>query len=442
MASRPLYLLLLYLASASSTVDDVDINHLANVNTDFGLRMYKVIASNSATSTYGNIFFSPFSISTAFAMLHLGTNNNTRKELDDVMGFGNTLADDDNVHAVFEMLLESLLPQDDYYQLGIANRLFAAKDYEILESYVRNTQDYYNAPTERLDFINKGEQSRQYINEWVETKTHDKIKDFFKPGVLNAATVVVLVNAIYFKADWYKEFDKELTRKEMFTNYLGDAIEVDMMSMTSHFLYGESSDLHAKVLQIFYDGDKTSMVLMLPREGHTLADVINKLDNNKLKETLQSLRTNEVIVKLPRFEITQDINLKPVLQHMGIRDAFDSESADLSRINGKKNLVVSEAIHKAFIKVDETGTEAAAATGIGVVATSAGGRRELPEFIADQPFLFMIRHVETESTLFIGRMGDPTKSESSVEAVTGSTKAITSSCFVVWFAVLFLYILY
>ena len=438
MASRPLSLLLLLLASSSATVDDVDIKHLANVNTDFGLRMYKVIASNSDPSTNGNIFFSPFSISTAFAMLHLGTNSNTRKELDDVMGFGNTLKDDDDVHAIYAMLLESLLPQEDYYQLGIANGLFAAKDYEILESYVNNTQNYYNAPTERLDFVTEGEQSRQYINKWVETKTHDKIKDFFKPGVIDASTVLVLVNAIYFKSDWYKEFDKELTRKEMFTNYLGNAVEVDMMSMTSHFLFGESSDLHAKILQMFYDGDKTSMVLMLPLDGHTLADVINKLDQDTLKETLGSLMTKEVKVKLPRFEITQDVNLKPVLQHMGIRDAFEGGAADLSRINGKKNLVVSEAIHKAFIKVDETGTEAAAATGIVVYESAAINE---PQFIANQPFLFMIRHTETESTLFMGRMGDPTKSESSVDDLTDttdSTVAIRSSCLIIWFAALFI----
>jgi serpin B len=375
---------------------------IASVVTDnngFALDMYAKLSDGS-----GNVFFSPWSISAAFAMTYEGARGRTAEEMRQVLHF---TADDLVRRSSFASLYNKLNPQGAKYQLSTANALWAQKDYPFLAEYQDTVLNYYAGRVTNLDFIKETEASRQIINTWVEEQTNNKIEDLLPPDSLNAMTRLVLTNAVYFKGDWVKGFKKSETKDQNFRTPTG-AVKVPMMSRTdkdSRFGYFENDDL--QVLEMPYKGDKISMLVLLPK-----SDSLQGLETSLTAENLQlwsaSARENNerVSVFFPRFKFETKYSLVPIFEEMGMPTPFSME-ADFSGMDGTKLLYISVVFHQAYVDVDEKGTEAAAATA--VVMTLNGIPSGPLTFRADHPFIFIIQDRDTGSILFMGRVEDPSK---------------------------------
>jgi len=255
-----------------------------------------------------------------------------------------------------------------------------------------------------VDFVGATEKSRQAINLWVEDQTNKKIKDLIPQGVLTALTRLVLTNAIYFKGDWASQFKESATKDASFKLGGGKTVQAPLMYQKGKFGYKEDRDV--QVLSMPYKGDDLSMVVVLPKKVDGLADVTANLTAAKIDAWTTRLYKRDVYVHLPKFKVESQFGLNDVLAKMGMPDAFDSSKANLSGMNGARNLYISAVIHKAYVDVNEEGTEAAAATAV-VVALRSAPRRTT--FRADHPFLFLIRHNKTGAILFMGRLANPKK---------------------------------
>ena len=258
-----------------------------------------------------------------------------------------------------------------------------------------------------VDYITNVEKAREEINNWVEKKTNNKIKDLIPPGVLSSDTRLTLVNAIYFKGLWLEQFKQKETFPGSFFVSQNEEIKVEMMHQKAEFKYSESEELACQILEMPYIGKKMSMVIFLPKETHGLAKLEGKMTYDKLNESLSSLMyasLDEVEVFLPKFKLTQQFDLNDVLSKMGAKEMFIPGKADLSGISSQ-SLFVSKVVHKAFVEVNEEGTEAAAATAVGVALMCMP--LPAPIFKADHPFLFLIRHNESGAILFLGRLVKP-----------------------------------
>jgi serpin B len=275
---------------------------------------------------------------------------------------------------------------------------------------VKTTSDYYRAGLQEVDFANATEESRHTINTWVAQKTKDKIQDLLSPGLLTSDTKFVLTNAAYFKADWEMPFDKNLTKEKLFSITATQQVQVPMMHLPkAYFRYTKLDEL--QVLELPYIGNKLSMVILLPKQVDGLADLESRLTPKNLENWLSfsEVRYDDdaskgVKVWLPKFKMSSKFNLKEVLSNMGMRLAFIDGAANFSGINDKARLAISEVVHKAFVDVNEEGTEAAAATAV-IGGTRGGGQP--PSFVVDHPFLFLIRDNQSGSILFIGRVVNP-----------------------------------
>ncbi|XP_074211356.1 serpin B3-like [Camelus bactrianus] len=381
----------------------------------FGVDLYQQIRQSS---TGENIFYSPLSIMSAFGMLYLGSRGNTAAQLQKALHFnkvaenptGGATADPvenpENHH--FQKLLTELNKPTDAYELNVANRLYGRKEFPFLQEYMDNVKKLYLASVESADFANAPEESRKMINSWVERQTNEKIKELFPKGSLDSSTALVLVNAIYFKGQWHRKFKEENTVEEKFWLNKDRSKSVQMMKEMNTFNFTSLEDMQVKILEIPYKGAELSMMLLLPNEVDGLQKLEDKLTAEKLLEwtSSQNMRTSQVDLHLPRFKVEETYDLKDMLRALGVVDAFNSQKADFSGMTRKNNLVVSKAVHKSFVEVNEEGTEAAAATGIstGIRITSIP-RYEL--FHCDHPFLFFIRHNKTNSILFLGRVSSP-----------------------------------
>lgn len=390
------------LAGACAGMDVDSPERLVAANNKFTADIYKQVKGKD-----GNLFLSPYSVSSALSMLYAGAKGNTAKEMVDTLNFGSIPQPEMRVHEYCRMLQKGLnaIEKKGDVQLAVANSLWPQKSFKIEDAFTSRLKIAYGADVTPVDFIGASEDARKKINTWVEDKTKDKIKDLIKPGMLNDMTRLVLANAIYFKGKWENEFDKKLTRKEDFDT--GSAkVKADMMMQEKHVGYTDTEE--AQVLQLGYKGGDVSMVIVLPKNKADLGKIEEKLSADVLASWTRQMGRPEVKIFLPKFKITSEFSLGGVLATMGIKDAFDSGKADLTGISkGPDRLFVSAVAHKAFVDVNEEGTEAAAATGI-MVGTTAMPMEPLV-FRADHPFLFVIRENKTGSILFIGRVVDPTK---------------------------------
>jgi serpin B len=288
------------------------------------------------------------------------------------------------------------------FQLAVANALWRQQGYVLLTDYVQMTEKFYQAPLEELDFVQAAEEARLRINGWVEEKTQEKIQDLIQPGVLDAATRLVLTNAIYFKGDWLSQFKKEDTEKAPFYVTKEEQSEAEMMFQEGECKYAEADGI--QILELPYQGEQLSMLVLLPGKRDGLKDLENKLTGKNLQAWQGKTKRQEVEIYLPKFKMTSEFSLGKVLAEMGMGDAF-SMQADFSGMNGNKELFLSAAVHKAFVEVHEEGTEAAAATGI---VMTLGAMPTAPAvFRADHPFVFGIRDNEFGSILFLGRVVKP-----------------------------------
>ncbi len=392
--------------NSNSDADSKPNPHLPAVvkgNNQFALELYGKLKGQE-----GNLFFSPYSISTALAMTCGGARGTTAEAMAKTLHF--TL-DNKELHPAFASLIQEvngdpkLDPKKRGYQLSTANALWAQKDYRFLPEYLRLTKDNYGAGVQEVDFASATEGARKTINDWVEKETHDKIKELLKKGVLTPMTSLVLTNAIYFKGNWASQFKKDQTKEETFHLSADRTIKTPLMHQTHTFGYGENDTY--QTLEMPYVGKHLSMVVLLPRKVDGLPTLEKAMAADNFAAGLAQLAKQQVHITLPRFKTTSEFSLQETLSALGMGVAF-SNGADFSGMDGKESLKLSAVIHKAFVDVNEEGTEAAAATGVILEPKSEVGRpRVVPEFRADHPFVFLIRDVRNNSILFLGRITNP-----------------------------------
>lgn len=380
-------------------------------NNKFALELYAKLSGKE-----GNLFFSPYSISTALAMAHAGARGVTESQMARVLHFpvidkpGTKLSsmlirEKQQFASVFGKIIEDLNNRGEKggYELRVANALWGQKGYGFLEEFLELIKSDYDGRLNEVDFIRAAEAARKTINTWVEKKTNDKIKNLIQKGVLDSMTRLVLTNAIYFKGNWAKQFKEDRTKEAPFTLANGRKVDVAMMNQTGQFNYMEAESFQG--LELPYVDDELSMVILLPKEFDGLNKFEKTLTAENLSKWLGKLRNREVRVSVPKFKMTSQFALASVLKSMGMTDAF-SPNADFSGMSGRRDLFISAVIHKAYVDVNEEGTEAAAATAVTMKLTSVGPTR-IPVFQADHPFLFLIRDNHSDSILFIGRVMNP-----------------------------------
>ncbi|MGM5488812.1 MAG: serpin family protein [Nanobdellota archaeon] len=370
---------------------------IVEANNRFALDLY-----NHYESIDENLFFSPYSISSALTMTYEGARGKTAQEMRTVLH----LPDDKETIRSDVMSMYAKINKDGPYQLATANALWAQTDYPFKQEYFSVVEDYHAGKVTNLDFHDT-EDSRLTINEWVENKTTNKIKDLIPAGVLSPQTRLVLTNALYFKANWTNQFDADNTREGDFTLGSGESITTDMMHQTDHFEYGETKDI--QILEMDYRGSGLSMLILLPKGD--LEKIESLIDTDRIAEWKQGMQSERVSVTLPKFRFETKYFMAQDLQEMGMPTAFDASMADFTGMwnrQGTENLHISQVIHQTFVEVAEAGTEAAAATAVVMTdSTSAGPIEEPKIFRADHPFIFMIQQDRT--ILFMGRMSNPAR---------------------------------
>lgn len=377
--------------------ENIMIKNIARDNTLFTLDLY-----NQLKMTDGNLFFSPFSIFTALAMTWAGARENTAVQMAETLHFTEKPA---QFHRAIGDLISQLnaVQKETDVELSIANAIWAQKGYQFLDEFFRIVQQSYQADLKQVDFSSAAESARQAINAWVEQQTNEKIKDLLPPKVLNALTRLVLVNAIYFKGFWDNQFKSRDTREMEFWLLTEVAVKVPMMHQEHQFGYWENDWL--QIIEMPYKEESLSLIVLLPKEKTGITDLEQKLNFENMMAWQSRLRKRKVIVFFPKFKIESQFSLGQTLALMGMPDAFDPELADFSAMVGQKELYISAVIHKAFLEVNEEGSEAAAATGVVVSVTSIAPSP--PIFKADHPFVFFIRDNKSQSILFLGRVLNP-----------------------------------
>lgn len=369
-------------------------------NTAFACDLYAQLKSQE-----GNLFFSPYSVSTALAMTYAGARGETATQMARTLRFTLPQAD---LHPAFTALAAQMnaVQQAGQVQLSIANSLWPHKSYPFLEEYRALVKKNYGTIITPVDFAKEEPKARAQINQWVEEKTQKKITNVIGAPI-DPLTRLVLVNAVYFKGNWEIQFKAAQTQQSPFFITVEKSVQAPLMSQTHEFKYGAWQN--AQLIELPYAGTELSMLVILPagKTPRELAEVENALSVERLTEWRAQMRKQKVQLFLPKFKVTWGVHsLKNSLLALGIRDAFAEDKADFSGMDGKRDLLVSDVLHKAFVSVDEAGTEAAAATAVVMQAKSEPARP--PVFRADHPFLFLIQENRTGSILFLGRVTDPT----------------------------------
>jgi serpin B len=374
-----------------------DAKTVAQDNNVFALDLYTQLSKET-----GNLFFSPYSISTALGMTYAGAKGKTAEEMASTLHFG---LPPDRLHAGLAELVKHMNAKGEKrpYQLSVANRLWGQKGFGFLPAFLNITESKYGAGLEELNFMNDPEGARKIINAWVEKETQDKIKNLLVKGDIKKNTRLVLTNAIYFKSAWMHTFPQK-TNAGSFTLAGGDKIQVPLMHKSENLAYFDAGKF--QVVHIPYDGHALSMVVLLPKEPNGLPELEKSLTASNLKQWITKMTTHKVDLKLPKFKTTSRFDLSKTLAEMGMPLAF-SPKADFSGMTTQDQLFIGAVIHKAFVDVHEKGTEAAAATAVILDAKSEPPQYPEANFHADHSFVFLIRENHTGSILFMGRVTDP-----------------------------------
>jgi serpin B len=377
---------------------------MATKSNQFAFDLYRQLAADAKGQ---NVFFSPHSIHTALAMTAEGAEGPTLKEMQQVLHLPQDRA---AARASYSELLDAINQQGKPYELATANAIWPDLTTPMKPAFPELIDSFYKGGVTPLDYKRSPEPSRETINAWVEKRTHDRIKNLIPKGAIDDLTRLVLTNAIYFKGDWLTAFDSTLTLDQPFILADGQTQTVKLM----HTKMGEdqcryNQTTEAQILELPYQGDELSMVLVLPFPGK-MQEVERQLDEAHWAQWTSGLTPTEVNVHLPRFKLEQKFELNEPLKKMGMPTAFDPTGATFPNIfESTEPLYISAVIHQAFVEVKETGTEAAAATAV-IIATwdSVDGTQHIvPTFRADHPFLFAIRHKATGAILFMGKMESP-----------------------------------
>jgi len=375
-----------------------DASDIAEANNQFAIDYYNKLVEGGEE----NIFFSPFSISNAFAMVYEGAEGQTAEEMRSVFHFPK---DNNLMRGGYASLLNELNKENKKYELHSANALWAQKDYRFSQAYLDTVEQYYKGKVTNVDFKKESEKSRITINNWVEDKTNNRIKDLLSSESISEETKLVLINAIYFKGEWVREFSEEDTRRENFRTVNQGTVEAEMMRRLdeeSIFNYAENDIL--QILEMPYSGDDLSVLFLLPKNDD-LTRLENSLSTSNILKWKEEMKEQRVDLYIPKFKLETGYSMKDDLKSMGMPLAF-SNSAEFFKMTAKDEipLSINEAVHKAFVEMNEQGTEAAAATAIGMAPTSF---TQTPLFKADHPFIFLIQHNSTGNILFMGRVVNP-----------------------------------
>lgn len=397
----------------SPDISDTQITTLVKGNNEFAFDLYQALRQPEGK----NIFYSPYSISIALAMTYAGARGDTEKQMADTLHY---LLSQDILHPAINSLdleltkrgEEAEAKNGEGFRLNLVNAIWGQKDYQFLDSYLDTVAENYGAGLRLLDFVSAPEESRVAINDWVNEQTEGRIKDLLRKGIVSSLTRLVLTNAIYFNAAWQYPFDEKNTTGASFrlldgrdipVEYLlkDRDIPVDMMHLTEEFNYAEGNDYQA--IELKYDGGELSMVVLLPKEGN-FYKFKTSLDAQAYQEIISAFKKQNVLLSMPKFEYESEFSLIGPLAGMGMTDAF-STAADFSGMTGNDELFIKDIVHKAFVSVDEAGTEASAATA--VIIDLKGMPGEPVKVTLDRPFIYLIRDVETGTILFMGNMMNP-----------------------------------
>jgi len=394
------------LTSDKERITSPDVNPseqalLVEGNSAFAFELYQALKGEE-----GNLFYSPYSISLALAMTYAGARGETAQQMATTLQF---LLEQERLHPAFNWLDAELASRgegaqgkdDEGFRLNIVNAIWGQKDYSFLSTFLDVLAENYGAGLRILDFITETEKSRLAINQWVSDQTEGRIKDLIPQGAIDALTRLVLTNAIYFNAAWEYPFDEDVTADGPFYLLDGGQVIVPMMEQTESFGYTDGEGYQA--VELRYDGGELSMIILLPEVGQFQA-FEEGLQSQQVSDIISDLRHTEVTLTMPRFEFDSEFSLKDTLAGMGMPIAF-SGAADFSGMTGSPDLFISEVIHKAFVSLDEAGTEAVAATAVIMDESAMPG--EPVEVTIDHPFIFLIRDIETGAILFVGRVLNP-----------------------------------
>ncbi len=382
-------------------ISAADETLLVEGNRAFAFELYRALRESD-----GNFFYSPYSISVALAMTYAGARSETAQQMADTLHF---LLGQEKLHPAFNWLDAELAKRgqgaegkdDEGFRLNVVNAIWGQKDYKFLSTFLDILAENYGAGLRILDFITEAEASRLAINQWVSNQTESRINDLIPQGAIDKLTRLVLTNAIYFNAAWEHPFDERMTADGPFYLLDGGQVTVPMMKQTESLGYFQGQGFQA--VELGYDGGELSMVILLPEPGQFEA-FEEELNAQRVEATIGGLQPIPLALTMPRFEFDSEFSLKDTLAEMGMPIAF-SGAADFSGMTGSPDLCISEVLHKAFVSVDEAGTEAAAATA--VVMKLTGMPIQPVEFTVDRPFVFLIRDIETGAILFVGRVLNP-----------------------------------
>ncbi len=382
-------------------VNPTDLTSLVDGNTVFAFNLYQALKDKNE-----NFFYSPYSISEALAMTYGGARGTTEKQMAETLHF---ILAQTQLHSAFNKLDLELSKRgqaaqgkdEKGFRLNIVNAIWGQQDYKFISDYLDLLAQNYGAGLRVLDFKNSPEPSRQTINQWVSDQTEQRIKDLLPQGSISPVTRLVLTNAIYFNAAWQNRFEKSATASGTFNLLNGNSVSVPMMKQNKNYGYAAGDNYQA--VEIPYDGRELSMVVLLPKSGQ-FTSFESTLSGQTVQAVIKSLKSQSVNLTMPKFKFDSQFGLKPTLGAMGMPVAF-TEDADFSGMNGKRDLMITDVVHKAFVAVDEDGTEAAAATAVIVGLTSAPAQPVA--FTMDRPFIFLIRDIQTGAVLFVGRVMNP-----------------------------------
>lgn len=388
---------------SSPDVGPDELAELVAGNNAFALDLYRDLGDDADK---GNLFYSPYSISQALAMTYAGARSTTAQQMSETLHF--TLSQE-RLHSTFNALDQALttrVQEEDqegtHFQLNIANALWGQQGYTFLSDYLDTLARHYGAGLQLIDFQAAPEQAQQDINAWVSEQTKEKIRDLLPPGAIDTLTRLVLTNAIYFNASWKYPFKEDATQDAPF--FLLSGAEIFVPTMRQVETLGYAAGENYEVIELPYAGDTMSMLILLPDAG-TFAAFEAALDLSRLNTLVEAVASERIALTLPKFSFDARFQLSNTLAEMGMPDAFSPQEADLSGMAGNRDLYIQDILHKAFIAVDEAGTEAAAATGVVIGVTSAPA--DPREVTVDHPFIFIIRDNASGALLFVGRVTNP-----------------------------------
>ncbi|MFP4482557.1 MAG: serpin family protein [Thermovirgaceae bacterium] len=393
-----------FASMAAESKNAMDCETLVEGNNRFALDLYTSLAAEE-TFEGQNVFLSPYSVSSALAMTWAGSMGETAGQMEKVLRFQMGSKKTHEAFHEFDTMLETF-QEEEAVELSVANSIWPQAGYPLKEDYVKLVRQNYGITVTPVDYRGNAEVARETINSWVEGETNKKITNLIGKNVLTPLTRLVLVNAIYFKGTWLHPFDAEATCKTPFHLNREETVEVPMMHQEGRFRYAEHKGMQA--VELPYGKDNLSMLVLLPEEEKALEALEADLSVEELQQMSQAMELRKVRVSLPRFEITWGTHsLKGVLKSHGMKIPFEAGQADFSNMAGEPgDLNIGDVLHKAFVKVSEEGTEAAAATAV-IVVTRSATSEEVAVFRADRPFLFFIRENSTGAILFMGRCMNP-----------------------------------